>query len=51
MFETDETLIRRILQGKDREAGELLVERHYKRIYKEIRKNYIYLFNYLFISS
>ena len=36
MFETDETLIRRILQGKDREAGELLVERHYKRIYKEI---------------
>ena len=27
MFETDETLIRRILQGKDREAGELLVER------------------------
>ena len=27
---------RRILQGKDREAGELLVERHYKRIYKEI---------------
>lgn len=25
-----------ILQGKDREAGELLVERHYKRIYKEI---------------
>ena len=36
MFETDETLIRRILQGKDRGAGELLVERHYKRIYKEI---------------
>ena len=36
VFETDETLIRRILQGKDREAGELLVERHYKRIYKEI---------------
>ena len=36
MFDTDETLIRRILQGKDREAGELLVERHYKRIYKEI---------------
>lgn len=36
MFETDEKLIQQILQGKNRQAGEILVDRYYKKIYKEI---------------
>lgn len=36
MFETDESLIEQILQRKNRQAGEILVERYYKKVYKEI---------------
>jgi RNA polymerase sigma-70 factor (ECF subfamily) len=36
MFETDDWLIKQILLEKDRAAGEKLVERYYKKIYREV---------------
>jgi RNA polymerase sigma-70 factor (ECF subfamily) len=36
MFETDDWLIKQILLKKDRAAGEKLVERYYKKIYREV---------------
>lgn len=36
MFETDESLIEQIVEKKDRQAGEILVGRYYKKVYKEI---------------
>jgi RNA polymerase sigma-70 factor (ECF subfamily) len=36
MFETDDWLIKQILLEKDRAAGEKLVDRYYKKIYREV---------------
>lgn len=36
MFESDEKLVRKILEDKDRQSAEILVEKYYKKIYKEI---------------
>lgn len=36
MFQTDESLIKQILEENDRQAAEILLEKYYKKVYKEI---------------
>lgn len=36
MFQTDESLIKQILEQNNRQAAEILLDRYYKKVYKEI---------------